>query len=176
MKQYSEIARVHPELLADVGRRPFLQEEQPEHLPVAGGKLIEHLMNEAFAFFGDQRHVQIDPRVDRIRGVIVDRFELPVVPEKFVHHVVADGVNVSAEAFGELDLGSGSQGADHAEHSLLTDIVNELRRTKTAPELQKDQFAEVGVKMLLDKRVPLLEPLNIFRTEPVELQRVAGGS
>ena len=82
--------------------------------------------------------------------------------------MVAHRVHVSPDALGLADRAA-ADGLEHAQESLLADILDRLPRILPGAQLDQNQLAEVLVKMLLDFRIAGGQTFEIRPIEALKL-------
>ena len=107
-------------------------------------------------------HAVADRAGERAIGLVVERLGASLGAVVLHEHAVADGVDERAELAGVLQL---AEVGDAAGEDLLAHLVDGLEGAQAPPQLEQEQVAEVGVKMLRRPRVPLAQPPDVLVIE-----------
>ncbi|MFB3825297.1 MAG: hypothetical protein ACE15B_00965 [Bryobacteraceae bacterium] len=68
-----------------------------------------------------------------------------------------------------------TQNLQNPEQRFLPDILDRGRQTQAGLQFQRKQITEIPAEMLLDIRIPVAEPLDIFQGKIEEVQLSAFG-
>jgi len=130
VNQDAQVVASDAEATADIVFRLLFQKDGSENGSVSFGKLIEDLSHRSSSFLGYGLFFDADHLIGHFKMLGFERYILVTGTIVFKKDVVADGIDVGAEAGGFADATVGANGAKHAGKRLLAQIIHRIGSQK----------------------------------------------
>ena len=133
--QDPQIVTRDAETTADVVFRLLFEKDGSENSPVSFGKLFENLSHGSSSFLANSLFLGVDHLVRHFKMLGFERNVLVAGAIVLEKDVVADGIDISAEAAGFAYATVGAKGAKHAGKRFLAQIIHRIGSQKASAKL-----------------------------------------
>jgi len=133
--QDAQIVASDAETAADVVLRLLFQKDGAEYGSVSFGKSFENFSYGSSSFLGNSLFLDVDHLVRHFKMLGFQRNVLVASAIVFEKNVVADGIDVGAEAAGFAYATVGAKGAKHAGKRFLAQIIHRIGSQKARAKL-----------------------------------------
>jgi hypothetical protein len=142
----------------------LVEKDSLQQFTILDGELTQRPPDQIGTFVLQEARLRTGLAAGNLTGFVRKLPRAAIPPEHLLHHVVRDGIDVSAQALRVFDhpLPEISQ---NAEQGFLPYVVRRVNRPEPGDGFDPDEVAEICGKVLLGSAVTLSEPPNVVRVK-----------